>query len=73
MEHGRKLDDIFTSPYWPVWTKHLKDYNIKNPGHEMDEIRVLLDNYDENAVLDMIQSTKKNPATKEWVASPAMS
>ncbi|CAI5703928.1 unnamed protein product [Peronospora effusa] len=73
MEHGRKLDDIFTSPYWPVWTKYLKDYNIKNPGHEMDEIRVLLDNYDEIAVLDMIQSTKKNPATKEWVASPAMS
>ncbi|UIZ26482.1 hypothetical protein KXD40_002508 [Peronospora effusa] len=65
MEHGRKLDDIFTSPYWPVWTKYLKDYNIKNPGHEMDEIRVLLDNYDEIAVLDMIQSTKKNPATKE--------
>ncbi|RMX67309.1 hypothetical protein DD238_003208 [Peronospora effusa] len=65
VEHGRKLDDILTSPYWPVWTRYLDEYNTANSGHEMDEITVLLGNFDQKAVFGMLEAAKEGEGTKK--------
>ncbi|CAH0487151.1 unnamed protein product [Peronospora farinosa] len=65
VEHGRKLDDILTSPYWPVWTRYLDEYNTANSGHEMDEITVLLGSFDQKAVFGMLEAAKEAEGTQK--------
>ncbi|CAI5734269.1 unnamed protein product [Peronospora farinosa] len=49
----------------PVWSKYVEEYNTANPNRKIDEFTVLLGYSGGKVVFKMIQSAKKNPATKE--------
>ncbi|RMX63555.1 hypothetical protein DD238_006717 [Peronospora effusa] len=59
-----KLEDVLTSPYLPVWTRYLEEYNALSYVRNMDEVDVLLRYYKKGAVFRMLEEAKKDERTK---------
>ena len=60
-----KLENILTNPNFIKWTEYLDRYNKESLDDTTNEINVLIENYNEKAVVEMLQAANAVGDTKD--------